>query len=205
MKNLIIISLLLTISTVCRAEDIRPLPIIKSDHNVLIMENVEDILIKAKASDSNGTKILEKINSLNGVINNQQQLIESLQTKINDFGNFEIFRCNNILYNCTPKECLQHCLSQHKRMVTIDDLLKWAAKGQDYCNGMWALTGLNDLISGFPMFRNRTTSGCGEINTGDVPRIIGIGVNFDWEGRQKLSNGDVTTTRNKSDCACIAR
>ncbi|MBF0364127.1 MAG: hypothetical protein HQK50_01065 [Oligoflexia bacterium] len=150
-----------------------------------------------------GITIKECIQQMKVVIKNHKNTIELLQARIDDLGNFELFRCGNLLYNCTPKECLQHCLSQKQRMVTVDDLLKWAAKGKNYCNAMWAISGSQELINGYPMFINRTTSGCGEINTGDVPRIVRLGVSYNWEGNEKLANGTFATTIGKSDCACI--
>ncbi|OQY49662.1 MAG: hypothetical protein B6247_23070 [Candidatus Parabeggiatoa sp. nov. 2] len=85
-------------------------------------------------------------------------------------------------YKATPLECVDVCTSLGGRMSSKTDICAW----------MWVLDNNNigKVARGFPMYNNRTSGGCGALNTGDVPRVVGPVVNLPW------------STAEKWDCGC---
>lgn len=111
------------------------------------------------------------------------------------FGEDLTFRqCPGGQYQCTPRACLDLCAANGERMATVEEALIWASRKQDKCQWQWMLDRDNPAIPvrGFPMYFNRTTGGCGAINTGDVPRVVGPLLGTGW---------DDTTL---ASCACAA-
>ena len=84
-------------------------------------------------------------------------------------------------YLCTPMMCLEKCIGLGLRMATVDEVYAWASQGKNHCKYMWMLNSatMGKVYRGYPMYTNRTKSGCGTLNTGDIPRIEGGGV-FNW-------------------------
>jgi len=104
--------------------------------------------------------------------------------------------CTGGTYSCTPTACMSLCQSNDERMAFVDEIYAWASLGQSRCAYAWMLqwdaaAGVAELAKGYPMYNNRTTSGCGTTNTGNVPRIEGFSaVGASW---------NATSTY---DCAC---
>jgi len=109
-------------------------------------------------------------------------------------------RCGGTTYNCTPTECQSLCQAIGGRMAFMEEALAWASAGNNQCAWMWMLEDTPSTnrraypIAAYPMFNNRTSSGCGPLNTGDVPRLAGYNT---FSGDD--SNWSLTNTY---DCAC---
>jgi hypothetical protein len=105
--------------------------------------------------------------------------------------NLHFLRCGGVNYNCNPRMCLDLCIKKGLRMATYDEVYAWASTGKDHCAYMWMLHSQHPkkVFRGFPMYNNRTLDGCGGMNTGNIPRMSGVGV-FDWDSTIKY------------DCAC---
>ncbi len=60
-------------------------------------------------------------------------------------------------------------------MASREQLLAYTASGRSICSHTWHMDEDNpDVVyNGFPMYFNRTTSGCGRQNIGNRPRIEG--------------------------------
>ncbi|MFH1466228.1 MAG: hypothetical protein ABIO70_17720 [Pseudomonadota bacterium] len=117
---------------------------------------------------------------------------ETLEVADNITGENLVFRqCDGGTYLCTPMECLQECIDHGERMATEDELYAYASAGLNHCGYVWHLdsANLDYPVRGYPMYSNRTTSGCGSTGTGDIPRIVGKSVGT-W--------ADTTSV----DCAC---
>lgn len=82
-------------------------------------------------------------------------------------------RCDDTLYACTPMECLDACAANGERIATTDEVLAWAAKGNQACQWAWMIDRNNPSVPvySYPMFNNRVNPGCGPLNTGNVPRF----------------------------------
>jgi len=95
-------------------------------------------------------------------------------------------------YTCLPKDCLAKCKEFDRKIATYMDVYSWAAGEKNECNYVWMLGNVSrrdankptesKVMRGVPMFNNRTTSGCGEINTGDHPRLEDTS-EYGWDGR----------------------
>jgi len=106
------------------------------------------------------------------------------------------FRNCGSTYTCTPTACLALCQSNGERMAFTDEVLAWASEGQGHCAWMWMLerdanAQASQPVMAYPMYSNRTTTGCGPTNTGDVPRLAGYS-----------RPGDGWSSTSTYDCAC---
>jgi len=119
-----------------------------------------------------------------------QTALSSLQQKMNAmaFPPLHFLKCGETHYQCTPKMCLEKCISLGLRMATYDEVYAWASQGNSHCSRMWMLHSQHPgkVYAGYPMYHNRTKSGCGVTNTGNIPRIAWSGV-FDWNSEQKYN------------------
>ncbi len=102
--------------------------------------------------------------------------------------NLHFLKCGGVLYHCTPRMCLDLCIKKGLRMATYDEVYAWASTGKDHCAYMWMLHSQHPdkVFRSFPMYNNRTSSGCGRINTGNIPRMAAVGV-FDWNSTHKYN------------------
>ena len=107
------------------------------------------------------------------------------------YGNNLTFRNCGDTYSCTPRECLDLCADHGERMAFVDEVYAFASEKRHRCAHMWMLdrNNLDQPVSGYPMYANRTTSGCGRRNTGDIPRIEALSVD-NWDSTREF------------DCAC---
>ncbi len=111
----------------------------------------------------------------------------------------QFHQCGGTSYNCTPMECLALCQANGERMAFTDEVLARASEGQNLCSFHWMIertaNGQDSFpVSAYPMYSNRTTSGCGPLNTGDVPRLGGY-----W----KPSNDWASTSTYNCACATL--
>jgi hypothetical protein len=127
-----------------------------------------------------------------GQITELQTALSSLRQKMNAmaFPPLHFLNCGGH-YQCTPKMCLEKCISLGLRMATYDEVYAWASQGNDHCVRMWMLDSqhLGQVYASYPMYKNNTNPGCGTTNTGNIPRMEWIGVT-DWNSEDKW------------DCAC---
>jgi len=96
-------------------------------------------------------------------------------------------------YTCTPRMCLEKCISLGLRMATYDEVYAWASAGKSYCAYMWMLNSQfpDKAYRGYPMYVQNPNGGCGRTNLKNIPRIEISGKNdFDWDSSVK------------ADCAC---
>jgi hypothetical protein len=95
-------------------------------------------------------------------------------------------------YKATPLDCVEVCTSLGGRMATLAEMYAHASSKADICAWMWVLDNNNigKVARGYPMYNNRTSSGCGPLNTGNVPRVVSPQVNLPW------------STADKFDCGC---
>ena len=91
-------------------------------------------------------------------------------------------------YQCTPKMCLELCIANGMRMATSDEVYAWASQGKDHCEYMWMLNSayMGKVYHAFPMYTNRTTPDCGTLNTGNIPRLEGTGVDG-WDSTARYN------------------
>ena len=77
-------------------------------------------------------------------------------------------------------------------MATVPEMYAYASGKNSQCAYMWVLDDQNAgmVARGYPMYNNKTTSGCGSVNTGDVPRVEELLRNQSW------------TSTVKYDCGC---
>lgn len=167
------------------------------------IENAKAITNKAaeiKALTDLVKKQREAIKTQQNLIQAQQENIKTLTEQLNNKldvngsirgNNLHFLRCRGVRYNCTPRMCLDLCIKKGLRMATYDEVYAWASTGKNHCKYMWMLHSQhpNKVFGAFPMYKNRTSGGCGRTNTGNIPRMEGINV-FDWNSSQKY------------DCAC---
>lgn len=92
-------------------------------------------------------------------------------------------------YLCSPRDCLAKCIALKMRMATYSEVYAWASGGKDHCAYMWMLHPEKKLVRAYPMYSNRTATGCGELNTGNIPRMLG----------NETHNWNSAT---KANCAC---
>lgn len=122
--------------------------------------------------------------------------------KINPTGNYE----------SSALDCEQVCAENDERLATIEESFWFAKNASDNCSTMWhyADNSAQLVLSGYPMYSNRTTSGCGPLNTGDVSRfrVWGTGgtIYHHSEIYPTYQNQilDVSNTPSNSNCACIS-
>ena len=99
--------------------------------------------------------------------------------------------CNGKAYQCTIKACLALCQSYGERVATKAELFAFASGGGNLCRALWMLDAtLMQPRTGYPMYKNMTSGGCGPANTGDVPRLVLSSTTHTW----------ASTTL--ADCAC---
>jgi hypothetical protein len=166
------------------------------------IENAKAITKKAveiKALTDLTKKQREEIKTQQNLIQAQQEniktLTEQLKKKLDVNGsirgnNLHFLRCGG-RYKCTPRMCLDLCIKKGLRMATYDEVYAWASTGKNHCAHMWMLHSQhpNKVFMSYPMYNNMTSSGCGSLNTGNIPRMVGINT-FDWNSNRKY------------DCAC---
>ena len=98
-------------------------------------------------------------------------------------------KCREKTYACTPLDCLAKCLELKMRMATYSEVYAWASGGRNHCAFMWMLHPIKILVKAYPMYSNRTASGCGPRDTGNIPRMVGTTAHK-WKDEDK------------ADCAC---
>ena len=78
-------------------------------------------------------------------------------------------RCNNITYNCTPRQCLDLCQANGMRMATYNELYAWASGGNNHCARVWMLHDAypDNPCHGYPMYTNWPSGTCGRTGTGN--------------------------------------
>jgi len=118
-----------------------------------------------------------------------QTALSSLQQKMNAmaFPPLHFMKCGKT-YTCTPKMCLEKCISLGLRMATYDEVYAWASQGKDHCARMWMLHSQHPgkVYGSFPMYHDYPRGGCGGTNTGNIPRMEGSDV-VDWNSEEKLN------------------
>ena len=77
-------------------------------------------------------------------------------------------------------------------MATLAEMYAHASSKANICAWMWVLDNNNigKVAAGYPMYHHTTSGGCGPVNTGNIPRVVGLFANLEW-----------TDTR-KWDCGC---
>lgn len=91
----------------------------------------------------------------------------------------------NTGYKSTPLQCVDECAKKGGRMATVPEMYAFASGKNQACSYLWVLDDLNIgmVASGYPMYRNLTGDGCGPINTGEVPRVVGLTRNQSWSSK----------------------
>jgi hypothetical protein len=142
-----------------------------------------------------GQRPLDVLKCLQSELDSQQKRIAELEKEIqhlrhNNFPQLHFLNCGKT-YTCTPKMCLDKCISLGLRMATFDEVYAWASQRKQRCVWMWMLHSQEPgkVYRSFPMYYNQTTGGCGATNTGNIPRMVEPIV-VDWHSDDKY------------DCAC---
>jgi hypothetical protein len=89
-------------------------------------------------------------------------------------------------YRCTPRDCLNKCIELGMRMATYSEVYAWAVGGKDHCAYMWMLHPEKKFVRAYPMYSNRTAPGCGDLNTGNIPRMLG-NETHGWNSKAKAN------------------
>ena len=109
-------------------------------------------------------------------------------------------------YMAHPLDCLELCWKNHARVATVSEAYEYAATGGSICSYLWLLDDQNPgcLATGFPMFENRTSKGCGTQDTGNVPRIAHLKSNLAWcpPGGEDTCTGDPPYGERCNNCGC---
>jgi len=106
-------------------------------------------------------------------INAQQKQLTALKQEIQRLNSPQLrfLRCGGLY--CTPRMCLNKCISLGLRMATYDELYAWASAGKSECAGMWMLNSKfpDKVYQGYPMYVHNPAGGCGRTNLKNIPRI----------------------------------
>ncbi len=136
------------------------------------------------------SKLIAKTEKQQTTINTQQQQLAALKKENKSLKSpqLQFFDCGGT-YTCTPRMCLDKCISLGLRMATYDEVHAWASAGKDYCGHIWKLDSQHpDRVSfSFPMYSNLPKlGGCGRSNTGNIPRLEGEKL-YDWDSTKKAN------------------
>ena len=92
-------------------------------------------------------------------------------------------------YNSTPLQCVDVCTAGWWRMATSSEVYAYASAKMSSCGYVWMIDdkNMNKVARWYPMYINRTTSGCGNLNTGNVPRLEWYLDNQSWSSTWKMN------------------